>query len=285
MAIWLGSRGWFSGDLLHYYVARGGAPDGGREPDGAARGPLAAEPDRGLPGDVQAHRTDDVRALHRADGAGAPRAGARHAPAPAPAGRGTGGGPAGRPGAAHLRRRLGGVPGGGAGGPHVLHAPGRDLGPPPGAARPRRTQHADRQPPAPRRCHDLARWRRGRGLGRSVRPLPRVLAHGESGGAASRGLPRLVRRVGARVDADPAVAGGSAAGARVGSHAAGRALRQRERRVGSRAGAGPRRGRRHRPSRPADARPRAGRASPVWPARSSTPWSAPSPSCPTGSSR
>jgi hypothetical protein len=29
VAIWLGSRGWFSGDLLHYYVERGGAPGGG----------------------------------------------------------------------------------------------------------------------------------------------------------------------------------------------------------------------------------------------------------------
>lgn len=29
VAIWLGARGWFSGDLLHYYVERGGAPGGG----------------------------------------------------------------------------------------------------------------------------------------------------------------------------------------------------------------------------------------------------------------
>lgn len=28
VALWLGSRGWFSGDLLHYYVERGGAPGG-----------------------------------------------------------------------------------------------------------------------------------------------------------------------------------------------------------------------------------------------------------------
>lgn len=29
VALWLGGRGWFSGDLLHYYVERGGAPGGG----------------------------------------------------------------------------------------------------------------------------------------------------------------------------------------------------------------------------------------------------------------
>lgn len=29
LALWLGSRGWFSGDLIHYYVERGGAPGGG----------------------------------------------------------------------------------------------------------------------------------------------------------------------------------------------------------------------------------------------------------------
>ncbi|CAA9369533.1 MAG: hypothetical protein AVDCRST_MAG32-474 [uncultured Nocardioides sp.] len=28
VALWLGSRGWFSGDLIHYYVERGGAPGG-----------------------------------------------------------------------------------------------------------------------------------------------------------------------------------------------------------------------------------------------------------------
>lgn len=28
VALWLGGRGWFSGDLLHYYVERGGAPGG-----------------------------------------------------------------------------------------------------------------------------------------------------------------------------------------------------------------------------------------------------------------
>ncbi|MCY7401778.1 MAG: hypothetical protein LH477_12665 [Nocardioides sp.] len=28
VALWLGSRGWFSGDVLHYYVERGGAPGG-----------------------------------------------------------------------------------------------------------------------------------------------------------------------------------------------------------------------------------------------------------------
>ncbi len=28
LALWLGARGWFSGDLLHYYVERGGAPGG-----------------------------------------------------------------------------------------------------------------------------------------------------------------------------------------------------------------------------------------------------------------
>ena len=28
VALWLGGRGWFSGDLIHYYVERGGAPGG-----------------------------------------------------------------------------------------------------------------------------------------------------------------------------------------------------------------------------------------------------------------
>ena len=33
VALWLGSRGWFSGDLIHYFVARGGVP-------GASEGPM-----------------------------------------------------------------------------------------------------------------------------------------------------------------------------------------------------------------------------------------------------